>query len=1443
LPRPGLRLEELEDRRLPSTLQVISAPVGSGTGPAIGAGNDFSTTASISADGRYIAYESNASNLVVGQVTTTIGSNVFLLDQTTGATSLVSHATASPTITAQNAPGGFGFNPGSAGAIISSDGNFVTFTSDASNLVNGLTNSNGPDVYVWNRQTGGVALVSHTPGNATNACTGTAQAEAISSDGRFILYSSDAPDLVAGQTNPGGGTVNQFLYDQNTGQSVLVSHAASSLTTATAGTTSNGVMSADGSMVAYTATGSDLVSGLSVSANTSNVFLSSSSTGASILLSGAGGSATTGGNGSSFTPVISGDGSTVAFVSQATNLITNQGHPTGADNVFRYQGGTLALVSHAAGAPTTLASGDSAFPVINANGTVISFQSTATNLVPNQTSSNAAVRPTFNEFAVSGNVFAFAASQPNVALVSGVNGSATLTTDAVPFVIYPPTSPPQTSISDDGRFIAYRSQANNVISGQTGPGMTDNIFVYDRSQGTTVLASSALGVSTTTANAPSRNPVISGQGGFVAFDSLGTNLNANTTVTNGVSNVWVYNLSSPGTSLVSHSTANTPGAGAVSTVTSVSADGNFSVFQSTATNLIPGQTDNNFNTDVFLHNNQTNTTFLVSHIPGSTTTTGDFGASQGVISKDGNFIAFTSDNTNLVPGQSSVDPTAHDTNIFLYNVQTGVISLVSHAPGSTTTDFGTVAFNPVISANGQYVAFFAYFGQGIEVFLADTIGGTVTLVSHTPGSTSMAGGIASSASLSDDGLFLAYAYGPGFSGSAVQVAGSSTTTPEIYLWNRSTGNNTLVSHAASSASSDGNQSSQTPVVSGDGSYVAYASFSSNLVSGQSGPAFGNVFLYNIATGLNTLVSHVNGSTVQGGMGDSDSPAIDSDGSFIAFRSEAVDIGPGQSTNESNIYEFNLQSGAITLVSYAAGAPTTVANGASSEPVIDSNGTLVAYQSTATNLVPGQSGPAGVTNIFVWDQVTGNTVLASGQGGSYTVGGNASSFNPVISQNSFPYFSSMASNLVTGTVGTTNAFVNTIVQAQVTLSPITVPNGATAGTVVGTFTITIVQGPPGQLRLPTITLDPAGADSGAFSVTQATVSAPGALVLQVTVNAAVKGTYSIVVDVDLGFGDLLVNPFTLSVTPTPTPTPIPTPTPTPTPAASGIGAFDSASGTWYLRNELNAGAPDAGQFAYGLPNWEGVVGDWNGDSTTTVGVVDPTGLVSLGGIVYPTADAFWYLRNENSAGGADVTALPFAFGFANWIPIAGDWTGSGHTGIGMVDPSSNTFYLENTPGSGKVDFQFQYGAPGWIPVAGDWNHTGHAGIGMVDPTTMTWYLRNEVGPGAPDAGQFAFGFPGWQPVVGDWNGDGTTTVGVFAPQTATWYLRNENSSGAPDAAAPFAYGFATWKPVAGAWTGPAASRASPASAPGVSTNEDLLAAAVEGLIGKQREQALDAIFST
>jgi V8-like Glu-specific endopeptidase len=236
---------------------------------------------------------------------------------------------------------------------------------------------------------------------------------------------------------------------------------------------------------------------------------------------------------------------------------------------------------------------------------------------------------------------------------------------------------------------------------------------------------------------------------------------------------------------------------------------------------------------------------------------------------------------------------------------------------------------------------------------------------------------------------------------------------------------------------------------------------------------------------------------------------------------------------------------------------------------------------------------------------------------------------------------------------------------------------------------------------------------------------------------------------------------------------------------GIGMVDTTTATWYLRSAEGAGAPDDGVFRYGVAGWVPVVGDWTGTGQVGIGMFDPS-------------TATWYLRSSPTPGAPDVGV--FRYGCPGWIPVVGDWSGSGHTGIGVFDPSTATFYLREGPDAGAPDAgQFAFGGGGWVPVAGNWDGGPATHIGVFDPSTATWYLRNENSAGAPDAGVFQYGAAGWKPVVGHWDGGAAATVGVVDPSTGTWYLRNQNDAGAPTTT-PFAYGAAGWAPVAGAWGG-------------------------------------------
>jgi len=252
-----------------------------------------------------------------------------------------------------------------------------------------------------------------------------------------------------------------------------------------------------------------------------------------------------------------------------------------------------------------------------------------------------------------------------------------------------------------------------------------------------------------------------------------------------------------------------------------------------------------------------------------------------------------------------------------------------------------------------------------------------------------------------------------------------------------------------------------------------------------------------------------------------------------------------------------------------------------------------------------------------------------------------------------------------------------------------------------------------------------------------------------------------------------------------------------PARASVAAFDPGFGTWYVRHTNSPGAPDVPPFAYGAPGWVPVSGDWDGNGKTTIGVFDPIGQ-------YGWSPATWFLKNSTAPGAPDIA--PFAYGAAGWIPVVGDWDGNGTVTIGVVDPATMTWYLRNSNSPGAPDIApFRYGHPGWVPVVGDWDGDGKTTIGVFDPIGLfgqapaTWYLKNSNAQGAPDYTPFAYGGKGWKPVAGDWTGSGHTGIGVVDP-AARWYLKNTIAPGAPDVA-PFAYGVGTWAPVPGQWAPP------------------------------------------
>jgi hypothetical protein len=293
--------------------------------------------------------------------------------------------------------------------------------------------------------------------------------------------------------------------------------------------------------------------------------------------------------------------------------------------------------------------------------------------------------------------------------------------------------------------------------------------------------------------------------------------------------------------------------------------------------------------------------------------------------------------------------------------------------------------------------------------------------------------------------------------------------------------------------------------------VGFVSAATNLVSGQAGGSFTNVFEYSVGGGTVRLVSGAGGSATVGGNGNSDSPALDGDGGYVAYRSNATNLVSGQVGGGSNIYEFNRVAGTQTLVSHQAGAPT-VATGGASQPVIDDDGHLVSYVSPAGNLIPGQSGLPGVQNVFLWLRQTNANILASGQDGSPTITGNADSDGPLLTRHSFPGFSSKANNLVKGVGGTSIAYINTLVKVE--LSPNTLLNGTPAGSVIGNLTISSLLA--GQYLPPVYRLTP----DSQVSFTLAAGGGATGLVTRFLASYATQQSYLVTLHVDIGLGDKL-----------------------------------------------------------------------------------------------------------------------------------------------------------------------------------------------------------------------------------------------------------------------------------------------------------------------------------
>jgi len=367
---------------------------------------------------------------------------------------------------------------------------------------------------------------------------------------------------------------------------------------------------------------------------------------------------------------------------------------------------------------------------------------------------------------------------------------------------------------------------------------------------------------------------------------------------------------------------------------SISADGRYVAFQSWASNLVAG--DAAGRRDIFVHDRAGGTTTRVSVGIGGAEANNNSGSP--VLSADGRYVVFWSDASNLVVGDTN-----GDADVFLHDRQSGATERVSVS--SSGMQGNNFSFAGAISADGRYVAFYSFASNLVtgdtnaqfDVFVHDRQMGTTERVSVDSSGAQGNGGSAG-AVLSADGRIVAFT-----SGATNLVAGDTNGKIDLFVHDRQSGATTRASVDSSGGQSDGD--TYTPSISADGRFIAFQSVATNLVPGDAN-ASNDAFVHDRQSGA-TACASVAPSGVPGN-GHSTQPAISVDGRFVAFTSFATNLVAGDTNGWTDEFIRDRLIGATTLVSLDSSG--SQGNGDTEAPALSADGRVIAFQSWATNFV-------------------------------------------------------------------------------------------------------------------------------------------------------------------------------------------------------------------------------------------------------------------------------------------------------------------------------------------------------------------------------------------------------------------------------------------------------------------------------------------------------------
>ncbi|MEG4143910.1 TolB family protein, partial [Microcoleus sp. Pol7_B1] len=338
-------------------------------------------------------------------------------------------------------------------------------------------------------------------------------------------------------------------------------------------------------------------------------------------------------------------------------------------------------------------------------------------------------------------------------------------------------------------------------------------------------------------------------------------------------------------------------------IPSISPDGRFVAFISAASNLVPG--DTNASDDIFVRDTLANTTIRVSVDSAGNQANSD--SSIPFISADRRFVVFESNATNLVPGDTN-----NERDIFVRDLLTNTTTRVSVDSASNQANSGSYIAS--ISADGRFVAFSSFASNLVpgdtnnttDVFVRDTLANTTTRVSvDSAGNQANDVSYSYLPSISADGRFVAFE-----SNATNLVPGDTNDTGDIFV--RDTLTNTTTRVSVDSAGNQGNGGSVELSMSADGRFVAFSSFATNLVPGDTNDT-SDIFVRDTLTNTTTRVS-VDSAGNQGNGVFGSSISISPDGRFVAFDSTASNLVPGDTNNERDIFVRDTLTNTTTRVS-------------------------------------------------------------------------------------------------------------------------------------------------------------------------------------------------------------------------------------------------------------------------------------------------------------------------------------------------------------------------------------------------------------------------------------------------------------------------------------------------------------------------------------------------